>query len=69
PPTSPDVSAIEPVWHILKTRLRNYQPRPSTEAQLREAILDIWGKITCEETDPFIERMPTIVNAVIEAKG
>jgi transposase len=69
PPTSPDVSAIEPVWHILKTHLRDYQPRPYNEATLRAAILDVWAKITCAEIDQFIDRMPEVVAAVIDAKG
>jgi len=69
PPTSPDVSPIEPDWHILKSRLREYQPRPHNEATLRAAVLDIWDKITCAEIDQFIDRMPAVVQAVIDAKG
>lgn len=33
-PTSPDVSAIEPVWHILKTYLRDYQPHTYNKTML-----------------------------------
>jgi transposase len=69
PPTSPDVSPIEPVWHVLKTHLRDYQPRPYNEATLRAAIFDVWDKITCQEIDQFIDRMPEVVQAVIDAKG
>ncbi|KAJ7267846.1 hypothetical protein C8J57DRAFT_980543, partial [Mycena rebaudengoi] len=53
PPTSPDLSPIEPVWHILKTRLRDYQPRPSNEAQLRTAIFEIWDQITRDDISPL----------------
>ncbi|KAJ7215001.1 hypothetical protein GGX14DRAFT_359739, partial [Mycena pura] len=49
PPTSPDVSPIEPDWHILKTRRRDYQPRPYNLATLEAAILDVWDKITVDE--------------------
>ncbi|KAJ7027565.1 hypothetical protein C8F04DRAFT_926571, partial [Mycena alexandri] len=65
PPISPDVSAIEPVWHILKTHLRDYQPPPSTESQLRDVPLDIWGKITCDEINPFIERTSFFTRAFV----
>jgi hypothetical protein len=69
PPTSPDVSPIECVWHILKTHLHDYQPRPYNEATLRAAIFEVWDKITCQEIDQFIDRMPAVLEAVIEAKG
>lgn len=69
PPTSPNLSPIEPLWHVLKTRLRDFQPRPSNEAQLRAAILEIWAGIVPADFDRFIERMPEVVDAVITAEG
>ncbi|KAJ6554345.1 hypothetical protein B0H19DRAFT_850247, partial [Mycena capillaripes] len=69
PPTSPDLSPIKPTWHILKTKLRAYNPCPGTYQQLCEAILACWDQITVTEIDRFVDRMPAVVDAVIAANG
>ncbi|KAK6985042.1 hypothetical protein R3P38DRAFT_2404073, partial [Favolaschia claudopus] len=60
---------IEPVWHILKNLIRDFRPRPSSYDQLCDAILWAWDQITVDEIDQFVDRMPEVVDAVIESEG
>ncbi|KAJ7199912.1 hypothetical protein GGX14DRAFT_333395, partial [Mycena pura] len=68
-PTSLDVSPIESIWHVLKTKLRANNPRPGTYEQLCEAILACWDQITVAEIDRFVDRMPAFLDAVIAGNG
>ncbi|KAJ7191476.1 hypothetical protein GGX14DRAFT_381144, partial [Mycena pura] len=69
PPSSPDVSPIECIWPLLKTHVRAHLPRPGSYQALCDAIFDAWSKITVDEIDRFIDRMPDVVEAVIAAEG
>lgn len=69
PASSPDVSPIEPVWKLLKKYVRAHRPRPATYEQLCSVILDAWSKISTDEIDRYITRMPRVVEAVISANG
>jgi hypothetical protein len=69
PPTSPDLSPIEPVWHILKKHIREFRPQPSSYEQLCYAIREAWDQITVDEIDQFVDRMPEVVDAVIKSNG
>jgi hypothetical protein len=67
PPRSPDYNPIEPVWHVLKKHLHDRRDHPSNYEQLYDAIFDIWDEI--DEIDQYINRMPMVVQAVIDAEG
>lgn len=69
PPNSPDLSPIEPVWHELKKRLRSLPRTPTTWDQLGDAVLEVWNGIPFEDVDKYIDRMPEVVQAVLDAKG
>lgn len=69
PPSSPDISPIEPVWGVLKKHLRSRSDHPATYEQLCDAIFDVWDEIDYDEIDQFIDRMPEVVQAVIDAEG
>jgi len=48
PPSSPDLNPIEPVWHDLKTMIRQIQPPPTTLNALKAAIFKMWDKLPIE---------------------
>ncbi|ESK86754.1 transposable element tc1 [Moniliophthora roreri MCA 2997] len=68
PPSSPDLSLIEPVWHILKSKLHDYKHQPTTYNELCAAIFEVWDNIDYNDIDKFINCMPEVVQAVIDAK-
>ncbi|CAK5266863.1 unnamed protein product [Mycena citricolor] len=56
PPTSPDVSPIEPVWHELKKRVRARDPLPTLFKTLKTAILEEWENMPISD----IEKSPQL---------
>ena len=58
PPSSPDMSPIEGIWRIIKTRIRNRHPRPTTTPDLRNAITEEWDRITSNEILNLTSSLP-----------
>lgn len=54
PPSSPDLSPIERVWHELKTIIRNLVPQPSNVEQLKTAVYDAWDSLDIKDVDKHI---------------
>lgn len=69
PPSSPDFNAIEPVWHELKKIIRALPHHPTSVPALKKAVKDAWEAIDIKDIDKYINRMPKVVEAVLEAKG
>lgn len=69
PPSSPDVSPIEPIWHELKSLLRARPHHPSSVQELIMAVKDCWEGIMVDDVDKYVNRMDEIVDAVLRAKG
>lgn len=69
PPSSPDVSPIEPLWQVLKNGIRAYKPRPTSYEALCEAIHAVWDQITIQQIDHFVDWIPKIVDVLIDADG
>jgi len=69
PPSSPNLNPIENIWHLLKTRLNKWNPRPTTMAAVRVAILEEWNGITIDEIWRVVDNMPQRVQAVLAAEG
>lgn len=69
PPSSPDLNPIEPVWHELKTRLRNRAHHPSSVTELITAVQEVWEEIGVEDVNKYINHMDNVVEAVMKAKG
>lgn len=68
PGNSPDLNPIENLWHILKKKVNERQPK--TERELKEAILRCWNRdISGDITRSLIDSMPTRVSQVLNAKG
>lgn len=45
PPNSPDLSPIEMLWSILKSRLCDVEPQLSNQEELEEALLKLWDDL------------------------
>ena len=69
PANSPDMSPIEPIWHILKHRLRALPRLPTTQEGLKKTIKKLWDELTVEEIDHYIAQMPERVRALLKANG
>jgi hypothetical protein len=69
PPSSPDVSPIQPVWLVLKKHIRAHPIQPKNYVELQQAIFEAWNAIPSADTDIVIDRMPRIVDAVIASNG
>lgn len=67
PPTSPDLNPIENLWSVMDQKLANYQVH--TTAQLREAITDIWSKITIETCVNLIHSVPKRIEMIRRVRG
>ncbi|KAE9391475.1 hypothetical protein BT96DRAFT_831980 [Gymnopus androsaceus JB14] len=63
PPSSPDLNPIEPLWDVVKKHIRDLQTQPLTYDELCNEDLEF------DEFDVFIDCMPQVVQAVIEANG
>lgn len=69
PPSSPDVSPIEPCWHELKKIIRARGDRPSSISALISAAQTAWDELKIEDIDKYIVTMPERVRDVIHSKG
>jgi hypothetical protein len=67
PPDSPDVNAIEGLWHTLKTKIRDRPHLPTTLEELKIAALEAWDEITIDEVNAHVDSMQRRVQAVKRA--
>lgn len=65
--SSPDLSPIETLWHVMKKRLRANPARSVQE--LRERLQNIWDNFTPEECQNLVNTLPRRIRAVIQNKG
>ncbi|KAL1711407.1 hypothetical protein EV715DRAFT_215355, partial [Schizophyllum commune] len=65
----PDVSAIEPVWGLLKHRLRQLPRTPTSVNELMRTFQRLWDELTIDEINHFVDQMPDRIEAVIRARG
>jgi hypothetical protein len=68
PAQSPDLNITEPLWSVLKTRVRNRFPPPTSLKQLEDVIQGEWYKIPLETVQNLYESIPRNV-AVLKATG
>ena len=69
PAQSPDLNPIEHLWALLKKMIYGYDKPASGVFELWDRAAEQWGRITAEQCQSLIERMPRRLRAVIRAKG
>jgi transposase len=69
PADSPDINAIEGLWHILKNKIRRRPHIPTSLAELKQAAYEAWDEITFEEVNRHVDSMQRRVQAVLRARG
>lgn len=65
--SSPDLSPIETLWHIMKKKLRSNPAR--TVPQLRTRLQEIWNSFTLDDCQTLVNTMSRRIEAVITRKG
>lgn len=65
--SSPDLSPIETLWHIMKKQLRLRPAR--TVQELRSRLQEIWDNFTPEQCKNLVDTMPRRIEAVLKRKG
>ena len=69
PPSSANISPIEPGWHKLKKALWALLHLPTTIQELCAAILSVWDMLPIEDVDKHINRIHDCVEAILATKG
>jgi len=69
PASSPDMSPIEGIWCLLKRRIIQLRPRPTTTPELRQVILQQWADISSEDIENLTSSLPNRITALREAHG
>lgn len=71
PPNSPDFNPIEHIWTLLKRRIlrRRGSERITSITAMRVVLMEEWEKITIEEINCEISRLPAIMQRCLKAKG
>lgn len=71
PPNSPDFNPIERIWTIMKRRIqrRRGAERVTTEKRMKEVLVEEWNKITIEEINKEIARLPRVMDKCINVDG
>lgn len=69
PPESPDLNAIENIWHELKDFLRG-TVKPNNLKELTDGILLFWNThVTVEKCRSYIRHVVKVIPQVLENKG
>ena len=70
PASSPDLNAIEKIWRWMKDIISEMEPFPTTIEELKAVVQDLWDQVDpCRWILKEIEKMPTKLEAVINARG
>lgn len=65
--SSPDLSPIETLWHVMKKRLRANPAR--TVPELKQRLQELWDNFTQCECQELVNSLPRRIKAVIKNKG
>lgn len=65
--SSPDLSPIETLWHIMKKKFRSQPAR--TVPELRARLQEIWNSFTADDCQTLVNTMLRRIEAVISRKG
>lgn len=71
PSNSPDFNPIEWIWTLLKKRIqtRRGSERITTVGEMKRVLQEEWDKITVEEINTEIAKLPTIMQRCIAVNG
>jgi hypothetical protein len=69
PPSSPDLSPIENVWHLLKTRVLQLSTQATNLDMFWEQVQACWADINQGYINKIVDGMPERVEAVRQARG
>jgi len=71
PANSPDFNPIEHIWTIMKSciQTRRGRERITSQSQMNAALGEKWARITIEEIDSEIAKLPTIMVRCIAVQG
>ena len=63
---SPDFNPIERIWTILKRRIqrRRASERVTTVSEMKAALVEEWEKITVDEINREIDKLPIIMRCL-----
>ena len=67
PPYSPDFNPIENLWDELERRVKNHQPKNSTQLEL--LVIQEWNKIELSVLEKLVDSVPSRLYECIEMKG
>jgi hypothetical protein len=65
---SPDLNIIEPLWSVLKTRVRNRFPLPTSLKQLEDVRQEELYKFPLETTQNLYESIPRRIAPLLKTK-
>jgi transposase len=71
PANSPDFNPIERIWTLMKRRIqrRRGSERVTTTSRMKAILIEEWDKITIEEINNEIIKLPIIMQRCIDLKG
>jgi len=71
PPNSPDFNPIEHLWELMKSRIqtRRGRERVTNLGQMKVMLKAEWERITVEEINKEIAKLPIIMLKCIEKHG
>ncbi|RPA98886.1 hypothetical protein L873DRAFT_1686154, partial [Choiromyces venosus 120613-1] len=71
PPNSPDFNPIEHIWTLMKSRIqrRRGAERITTQTEMKSVLNEEWARITIEEIDKEIAKLPIIMSRCIAVNG
>jgi hypothetical protein len=62
------LNITEPLWSVLKTRVRNRFPPPTSLKQLEDVLQDEWYEIPLETVQNLYESIPRRTAVVLKMK-
>ena len=71
PSNSPDFNPIEHIWALMKKRIltRRGEERITTVPRMQEVLIEEWEKISVEEINYEIDKLPIILAKCIKVNG
>jgi transposase len=71
PANSPDFNPIERIWYLMKSRIqtRRGRERVTTVSRMKEVLQEEWDRITIEEINREIARLPKVMERCIAVNG